>query len=179
MPTTEQLTLTQLPPLGTALAGGIFVGVVTQPDGAHVAVALLPDHVRQDTPLRPVESLVISPRQRIDDIAPRHLENLPTPVRALLRGVGVGGVGPDARGAALASYLLFEAPFTRELMALGEADTMARADEVHQFFAWPAVRVPRRPAVPGAPEAATAAAYSGDDTQPLPVITAPPDIVLP
>ena len=49
MPTTEQLTLTQLPPLGTALAGGIFVGVVTQPDGAHVAVALLPDHATDVT----------------------------------------------------------------------------------------------------------------------------------
>ena len=40
------------------------------------------------------------------------------------------------RGAALASYLLFEAPFTRELMALGEADTRARAGEVRAFFGW-------------------------------------------
>jgi NTE family protein len=57
-------------------------------------------------------------------------------VRTLLRGVGVGGQGDEARGSALASYLLFEAPFTRELMALGEADAMARKDEVVQFFAW-------------------------------------------
>ena len=42
----------------------------------------------------------------------------------------------------MASYLLFEAPFTRELMALGEADAMDRRDEVLQFFAWdrPAAR---------------------------------------
>lgn len=109
-------------------------------------LALLPDTVRQDTPLRPLESLVISPSQRIDDIATRHLHALPAPVRTLLRGVGVGkaaGAGSDARGAALASYLLFEAPFTRELMALGEADTLARADEVAQFFAWPSLRSPR------------------------------------
>ena len=100
-------------------------------------LALLPDHVRQDTPLRPVESLVIAPSQRLDDVAARHLGSLPAPVRALLRGVGVGGKGQEARGGSgLASYLLFEAPYTRELMALGEADMMARQDEVRQFFAW-------------------------------------------
>ncbi|MCA0239645.1 MAG: patatin-like phospholipase family protein [Proteobacteria bacterium] len=100
-------------------------------------LALLPDTVRQDTPLRPIESLVISPSQRLDDVAARHVESLPRTVRGLLRGVGVGKAGVEARGgSALASYLLFEAPYTRELMALGEADVAARADEVHQFFGW-------------------------------------------
>jgi NTE family protein len=65
-------------------------------------------------------------------------------VRALLRGVGVGGEGESARGSALASYLLFEAPFTRELIALGEADTLARRDEVVRFFAWDRLRRPAR-----------------------------------
>ena len=58
------------------------------------------------------------------------------PVRGMLRAVGVSGRGEDARGAALASYLLFEAPYTRELVALGVADTMARRDEVRAFFGW-------------------------------------------
>ena len=61
-------------------------------------------------------------------------------LRALLRGVGVSGQGNDARGAALASYLLFEAPYTRELMALGEADTESRRDEVLAFFGWRSAR---------------------------------------
>ncbi len=102
-------------------------------------LALLPDSARQDTPLRPLESLVISPSQRLDDVASRHLNSLPVTVRGLLRGVGVSGSSgtSEARGgSALASYLLFEAPYTRELMALGESDVMARADEVNQFFAW-------------------------------------------
>ncbi len=99
-------------------------------------LALLPDSALADTTLRPLEALVISPSQRLDDIAARHLSALPAPVRALLRGVGVGGQGEQARGSALASYLLFEAPFTRELMTLGEADTAARKDEVLRFFRW-------------------------------------------
>jgi NTE family protein len=110
-------------------------------------LALLPDSALADTPLRPIETLVISPSQRIDDIASRHLGSLPAAVRALLRGVGVGGQGASARGSALASYLLFEAPFTRELMALGEADTGARRDEVLRFFGWD--QPPQRPR-PGA-----------------------------
>lgn len=97
---------------------------------------LLSPEQRLATPLQPVRALVIAPSQRIDDIAARHQHDLPTPVRALLRGVGSSSSTGDLRGAALASYLLFEAPFTRELMALGAADTRARRAEVLDFFGW-------------------------------------------
>jgi NTE family protein len=99
-------------------------------------LALLPEQARLATPLRPIAALVIAPSQRLDDIAARHQASLPAPVRALLRGAGVSGQGVEARGAALASYLLFEAPYTRELMALGEADTRARRADVIGFFGW-------------------------------------------
>jgi NTE family protein len=99
-------------------------------------LALLSPEARAATSLKPLEVLVIAPSQRLDDIAAKHLGELPLPVRAMLRGVGVQGQGEDARGAALASYLLFEASYTRELMALGVADTMQRRDDVRRFFGW-------------------------------------------
>jgi NTE family protein len=117
-------------------------------------LSLLPPEALARTHLRPIDVLVIAPSQRIDDIAARHLDSLPPAVRALLRGVGVSGKGSDARGAALASYLLFESSYTRELVALGEADTLARRDEVVQFFGWDRRQAPRsspldQPPTPG------------------------------
>jgi NTE family protein len=123
---------------GHALSG-IFLDAlavdVERMERINRTLALLPEAARHATPLRAVEALVIAPSQRLDDVAARHQASLPAPVRALLRGAGVTGQGVDARGAALASYLLFEAGYTSELMALGEADTMARRDEVIAFLA--------------------------------------------
>ena len=98
----------------------------------------MPPEARAATTLKPLDVLVIAPSERLDDIAARHLQHLPLPIRTLLRGLGVRGRGDDARGAALASYLLFEAPYTEELMALGRRDTHRRADDVRAFFGWPA-----------------------------------------
>jgi NTE family protein len=102
----------------------------------NATLALLSPQARAKTSLKPIDVLVISPSERLDDIAARHLGELPLAIRTLLRALGVQGRGDDARGAALASYLLFEPPFTRELMRLGEADTHARRDEVIAFFGW-------------------------------------------
>ena len=102
----------------------------------NATLKLLTPEQRVKTSLRPIEVLVIAPSQRLDDIAAKHLGSLPLSIRAMLRGFGVSGRGEDARGAALASYLLFEAAYTRELVALGVADTLARRDEVVAFFRW-------------------------------------------
>ncbi len=103
-------------------------------------LSLLPEAALARTALRPIDVLVIAPSQRLDDLAAEYQKELPLPVRTLLRGMGVTGQGRDARGAALASYLLFEQPYTRALMALGETDVQARCDEVMAFFGWGAPR---------------------------------------
>ncbi|NMG71713.1 patatin-like phospholipase family protein [Parazoarcus communis] len=81
-------------------------------------------------PLRPIETLVISPSQRLDTMAGHHRESLPTMLRLVLRGVGA----MRREGSTLLSYLLFEPGFTRALMELGFEDTMARRDEVVAFL---------------------------------------------
>lgn len=96
----------------------------------NLTLSMLPDELLAKTPLKPVELLVIAPSERLDDIASRHVASLPAPIRAMLAGIGA----TEARGAALASYLLFEASYTSELIRLGQGDTRARKADVLAFF---------------------------------------------
>lgn len=99
-------------------------------------LSLIPPERRAHSSLRPIELLVIAPSQRLDAVAARHVGDLPLPVRTMLGALGVSSNMTDVRGAALASYLLFEAGYTQELMALGRADTLAQRDQVCRFFGW-------------------------------------------
>ena len=93
-------------------------------------IAMLPPQYLEKSPLKPIELLVIAPSERLDDIASRHVASLPRPIRTMLAGIGA----TEARGAALASYLLFESSYTCELIRLGQLDTHARKGDVLKFF---------------------------------------------
>jgi len=81
--------------------------------------------------LHHVDVLVLTPSEPLEDIAVKHVGNLPWTIRFLLRSVGAMRRG----GANLASYLLFERGYCNELIELGYNDTIKRRDEVEAFLA--------------------------------------------
>ena len=136
-PTATHPTLAQI--AGHALSN-IFLDAlavdVERVQRINQTLSLIPEEKRLHSALRPIELLVIAPSQRLDAVAARHVGDLPGPVRTMLGALGVTSNMADVRGAALASYLLFESGYTQELMALGRADTLAMRAEVCQFFGW-------------------------------------------
>lgn len=97
-------------------------------------LARIPANGLKSESLRPIRTLMIAPSRSLDDLALEHLGDLPRAVRTLFRVLGVSPRKRDSTGGALVSYLLFEAGYTRDLIALGRADSMSRAAEVSAFF---------------------------------------------
>ena len=85
----------------------------------------------QDTPtLRKVSALRLLPSADPSELAAKHLRELPPSLRRLLGLMGAS----DGGNSLLASYLLFEGAYTRELIALGYADTMAQRASLERFI---------------------------------------------
>jgi len=80
--------------------------------------------------IRRIDSMVMLPSQDIREVAERHANELPLPVRLLLKGLGA----TSKDGRQLTSYLLFESGFTRELIELGYRDGLDRRDELEAFL---------------------------------------------
>ena len=80
--------------------------------------------------LKPVEVLVISPSQPLDQIAARHHHELPRALRLFLRGPGA----TKASGASVLSYLLFESGYCNELIELGYQDAMSQKEALIGFL---------------------------------------------
>jgi NTE family protein len=94
---------------------------------------LIPESVRKKSgiTMRPVDCLVISPSQCVDQIASRYTHDLPRSIRFFLHGIGA----TRASGSSILSYLLFDRGFCNDLMTLGYHDAIQRESEILAFIA--------------------------------------------
>ena len=92
-------------------------------------LAMMPEDMRQKSDLRPISSLLLAPSVDLRDVAVKHANDLPRTIRILMKTIGAWH-----RDGRLESYLMFEPAYISELIELGYADTIARADEVRAFL---------------------------------------------
>lgn len=83
-----------------------------------------------DSILRPVDFLVISPSVDIREIVANHVKRFPRSMRILLSGLGA----MTKEGRPLTSYLLFDSNFARDLIELGYNDGYAQRDKLQELL---------------------------------------------
>ena len=119
----------------------------------------LPREVAAVMPYRSINVMSLQPSESLDDLALRHVGELPDSARNALAGLGAfgpagrngssagssagsagssagsaGSSAGSAGAAALASYLLFEPGFVTALIAMGQRDAYAQKTQLMEFF---------------------------------------------
>ena len=94
-------------------------------------LSLIPDeHKKNAAGLKNIDSYLLNPSHNFNSIAVKYYDNLPLPIRLLLRGIGISN---DAESSLL-SYLLFEKNYCKELINLGFNDALEQEAKIRQFL---------------------------------------------
>lgn len=88
----------------------------------------LPERERMG--FRPVKAMLVHPSRDPGPMARPHEHRLPRMIRVLSKAIGAR----DTYNFELLSLLMFEPPYTSELIALGEEDARAKAEEIEAFL---------------------------------------------
>ncbi|VAW42089.1 Patatin [hydrothermal vent metagenome] len=92
-------------------------------------LALLDDSQKHKTKLKQIQTMIIKPSIDVRSVTEEHAQDIPTPVKTLLKMIG--GWGKDWR---MPSYLLFEPGYTKALIELGYQDSLAQQEEIRDFI---------------------------------------------
>jgi len=92
-------------------------------------LSILNEQQKQQTNLNHIETMVIKPSIDVRDVTKKYANEIPKPVRTLLKMIG--GWGKDWR---MPSYLLFEPAYTKAMIELGYQDSMNNVEKISAFL---------------------------------------------
>jgi len=88
------------------------------------------DAAREQLPLKPVDTFIISPSIEPAELAGQYFKNLPRGLRFFFKRIGVD----EDDGNGVLSYLLFDKGFTQRLIQLGYDDAIKQKTNIEAFF---------------------------------------------
>ena len=127
------------PPTTASIAGHLLDSVfsdtlqsdIERMERVNHTLSLIPDENKKGTTgLKNIESYLLNPSHNFNSIAVKYYDNLPLPIRLLLRSIGINN---DAESSLL-SYLLFEKNYCKELITLGFNDALEQENKIRQFL---------------------------------------------
>jgi len=127
------------PPTGATIAGHLLDSIFADTMNSDLermarineTLKLIPKSKKDNIEgLKHIDSFIINPSHNFNAIALNYYNDLPLPVRLLLRSAGISNDSESS----IISYLLFEKNFCSELIKLGFEDAMEQENQIKHFL---------------------------------------------